>query len=125
MDDMSQKLMSLMNDPEIMSKIQGLSGLLSQDSKQKQIKPPEPKPPEPPPKSNEQMLPLDMMGTMMKIMPIINSMKEEDETTRLLKALRPFLSEARRKKLDEGIRLMRIMRMLPLLKGTDMFEMFK
>lgn len=30
MDDMSQKLMSLMNDPEIMSKIQGLSGLLSQ-----------------------------------------------------------------------------------------------
>ena len=27
MDDMSQKLMSLMNDPEIMSKIQGLSGL--------------------------------------------------------------------------------------------------
>lgn len=122
---MSQKLMSLMNDPEIMSKIQGLSGLLSQDSKQEQIKPPEPKPPEPPPKSNEQMLPLDMMGTMMKIMPIINSMKEEDETTRLLKALRPFLSEARRKKLDEGIRLMRIMRMLPLLKGTDMFEMFK
>ncbi len=125
MDDMSQKLMSLMNDPEIMSKIQGLSGLLSQDSKQEQIKPPEPKPPEPHPKSNEQMLPLDMMGTMMKIMPIINSMKEEDETTRLLKALRPFLSEARRKKLDEGIRLMRIMRMLPLLKGTDMFEMFK
>ena len=125
MDDMSQKLMSLMNDPEIMSKIQGLSGLLSQDSKQEQIKPPEPKPPEPPPKSNEQMLPLDMMGTMMKIMPIINSMKEEDETTRLLKALRPFLSEARRKKLDEGIRLMRIIRMLPLLKGTDMFEMFK
>ncbi len=125
MDDMSQKLMSLMNDPEIMSKIQGLSGLLSQDSKQEQINPPEPKPPEPLPKLNEQMLPLDMMGTMMKIMPIINSMKEEDETTRLLKALRPFLSEARRKKLDEGIRLMRIMRMLPLLKGTDMFEMFK
>lgn len=125
MDDMSQKLMSLMNDPEIMSKIQGLSGLLSQDGRQEQINPPEPKPQEPHPKSNEQMLPLDMMGTIMKIMPIINSMKEEDETTRLLKALRPFLSEARRKKLDEGIRLMRIMRMLPLLKGTDMFEMFK
>ena len=125
MDDMSQKLMSLMNDPEIMSKIQGLSGLLSQDGRQEQINPPEPKPLEPHPKSNEQMLPLDMMGTIMKIMPIINSMKEEDETTRLLKALRPFLSEARRKKLDEGIRLMRIMRMLPLLKGTDMFEMFK
>lgn len=125
MDDMSQKLMSLMNDPEIMSKIQGLSGLLSQDSKQEQIKPPEPKPPEPPPKSNEQMLPLDMMGTMMKIMPILNTFKEDDETTCLLKALRPFLSEERRKKLDEGIRLMRIMRLLPLLKGTDMFEMFR
>ena len=66
-----------------------------------------------------------MMGTMMKIMPILNTFKEDDETTCLLKALRPFLSEEKRKKLDEGIRLMRIMRLLPLLKGTDMFEMFR
>ena len=122
MDDMSQKLMSLMNDPEIMSKIQGLSGLLSQGEPQEQ---PKPKPPEPPPKPNESMLPMDMMGTMMKIMPILNTFKEDDETTCLLKALRPFLSEEKRKKLDEGIRLMRIMRLLPLLKGTDMFEMFR
>ena len=55
MDDMSQKLMSLMNDPEIMSKIQGLSGLLSQGEPQEQ---PKPKPPEPPPKPNESMLPM-------------------------------------------------------------------
>ena len=122
MDDMSQKLMSLMNDPEIMSKIQGLSGLLSQGEPQEQ---PKPKPPEPPPKPNESMLPMDMMGTMMKIMPILNTFKEDDETTCLLKALRPLLSEEKRKKLDEGIRLMRIMRLLPLLKGTDMFEMFR
>ena len=72
MDDMSQKLMSLMNDPEIMSKIQGLSGLLSQGEPQEQ---PKPKPPEPPPKPNESMLPMDMMGTMMKIMPILNTFK--------------------------------------------------
>lgn len=126
MDDMSQKLMSLMNDPEIMSKIQGLSGLLSQGEPQQEQ--PKPKPPEPPPKPSESMLPMDimdMMGTMMKIMPILNTLKEDDETTRLLKALRPFLNEERRKKLDEGIRLMRIMRLLPLLKGTDMFEMFR
>lgn len=124
MDDMSQKLMSLMNDPEIMSKIQGLSGLLSQGEQQEQ---PKPKPPEPmqKPKQNDPLLPMDMMGTIMKIMPLINSLKEDDETICLLKALRPFLSETRRKKLDEGIRLMRIMRLLPLLKGTDMFEMFR
>lgn len=122
MDDMSQKLMSLMNDPEIMSKIQGLSGLLSQGEKQEQ---PKQKPPEPMPKQNEPLLPMDMMGTMMKIMPLINSLKEDDETICLLRALRPFLSESRRQKLDEGIRLMRIMRLLPLLKGTDMFEMFR
>lgn len=125
MDDMSQKLMSLMNDPEIMSKIQGLSGLLSQGEQQEQPKQPKQKLPEPPPKQNEPLLPMDMMGTMMKIMPLINSLKEDDETICLLKALRPFLSESRRRKLDEGIRLMRIMRLLPLLKGTDMFEMFR
>lgn len=122
MDDMSQKLMSLMNDPEIMSKIQGLSGLLSQGEAKEE---PKQKPPEPLSKPSEPILPMDMMGTMMKIMPLLNSLKEEDETTRLLKALRPFLSDTRQKKLDEGIRLMRIMRLLPLLKGTDMFELFR
>lgn len=123
MDDMSQKLMSLMNDPEIMSKIQGLSGLLSQGEAPNEQ--PKPKSPDPPPKPSEPMLPIDMMGTMMKIMPLLNSLQEEDETTRLLKALRPFLSESRQKKLDEGIRLMRIMRLIPLFKGTDIFEMFR
>jgi len=46
MDDMSQKLMSLMNNPEIMSKIQGLSGLLSQGEPQEQPKPKSPEPPQ-------------------------------------------------------------------------------
>lgn len=124
MDDMSQKLMSMMNDPEIMSKIQGLSGLLSQGSHEEA--PPLPKEESvPKPESSASPFPMEMMGTVMKLMPLMNSFKEDDETTRLLKALRPFLSESRRKKLDEAIRLMRIMKLIPLLKGTDMFDFFK
>ncbi len=122
MDDMSQKLMSMMNDPEIMSKIQGLSGLLSQGNhEQATPEPPQPSPPVPEPSS----LPPEMMNTMMKLMPIVNSLREDDETTTLLKAMRPFLSEGRQKKLDEGIRLIRIIKLLPVLKGTDMFNLFK
>lgn len=122
MDDMSQKLMSMMNDPEIMSKIQGLSGLLSQGNHEE---PPRPPKEETPAKADASPFPMEMMGTVMKLMPLMNSFREDDETTRLLKALRPFLSEERRKKLDEAIRLMRIMKLIPLLKGSDMFDLFK
>ncbi len=122
MDDMSQKLMSMMNDPEIMSKIQGLSGLLSQGNHEEATPEPSQVSPSIPEPSS---FPPEMMSTMMKLMPIMNSFREDDETTTLLKAMRPFLSESRQKKLDEGIRLIRIIKLLPLLKGTDMFSLFK
>lgn len=125
MDDMSQKLMSMMNDPEIMSKIQGLSGLLSQGSNSVE-EAPKPLKEEISQQPNDNFaFPSDMMGAMMKLMPLMNSFREDDETTRLLKALRPFLSEPRQKKLDEAIRLMRIMKLLPLLKNTDILSFFK
>ena len=56
---------------------------------------------------------------MSALMPLLGSLKSEDETTRLLDAIRPFLSEERRLKLDKAKKLIRIMRLLPLLREAD------
>ena len=44
-------------------------------------------------------------------------MNKEDDNTRFISALRPLLSEDRRKKADEAMKFLKLMEMLPLLKG--------
>ena len=50
----------------------------------------------------------------------MKSMDREDDSTRLLRALRPFLHEERSRRLDGAIRLLGIMKVLPLLKGAGL-----
>ena len=53
-------------------------------------------------------------------------MGTEDDSTRLLRAVKPFLKEERARRVDGAIRLLSIMKILPLLKnsGTDLFNLF-
>lgn len=60
------------------------------------------------------MLGDDMTKTLAAV---AGRMHEEDDRTRFLQALRPLLSEERQKKADEAMRFLRLMDMLPLLKG--------
>ena len=57
--------------------------------------------------------------------PLLHSFREEDESTRLLQALKPFMHEERAKRIDGAIRLLHMMKLLPLLKGTglDLFSL--
>ena len=63
----------------------------------------------------------DMLGMVMKLAPLLGSMNEENDSTRLLYALKPFLSEKRRQRIDKSVRLLGIMRILPLIKETGIF----
>lgn len=58
----------------------------------------------------------DILSKITKFLPILGKMKGDDETTILLNALRPFLSEHRRKRLDDAGKMLRIMRILPFIK---------
>lgn len=62
-----------------------------------------------------------MLQTLMKLAPLLSSFKQEDDNTRLLHALRPLLKEPRRKKLDDAIRMMQMLRVIPLLKNQGIF----
>jgi hypothetical protein len=53
-----------------------------------------------------------------KLAPLLGKLNEEDDMTRLLHALRPYLSGARLKRAEEADRIVSVMRVLPLLRQT-------
>ncbi len=59
----------------------------------------------------------ETLQAMTRLLPLLNSFQQEDDNTRLLHALRPMLGEERRKKLDEAVKIMQMLRLLPLLKN--------
>lgn len=59
----------------------------------------------------------ELLQAMGKVLPLLNRFQQEDDNTRFLHALRPLLGEERRRKLDESIRIMQMLRLLPLLKN--------
>ncbi len=56
-----------------------------------------------------------------RLAPLLSGLKNEDENTRLLNSLRPFLSGDREKRLDEAIRMLRMLKVMPLLKDQHLF----
>lgn len=132
MDDMSSRLSEILSDPASMEKLKNLAAMFG-GSKQEDSPPPQPvsQPSQPsqqraPSRSAPQMPNMDpqLMNTMMKLAPALSMMKQEDGSTQLLRALRPFLGESRRKKLDEALRLLQLARMLPYLKESGLFQSF-
>ena len=123
MDDLASKLGELLNSPGALDSMKSLAGLLGGTSAPAQSSAPQSSAPQPPAPQSEQDSPLagmdgDMMQMIMKVAPLLSGFRQEDDSTRLLRALRPMLSEERQKKLDEGTKLLQLMRMLPLLKNS-------
>ena len=142
MDDLSQKLSAMLKDPNIMSQVQSVLNSMgggnsapqqSSQSNPVYTAPPASSGPAPssgtsgPPASGPSFgnlagilggLDMNTLGLIAKLAPMMQSFQTEDNSTRLLHALRPMLSEARQKKLDEAVRLLQMMRMLPVLKSS-------
>ncbi len=80
--------------------------------------------PEPPPESEPLPGGLDpeLMNKLMKLLPLLQQ-GGDSARARLIQALKPLLSQSRRKKADEALRLLRLMEVLPLL-GQAGIELF-
>lgn len=121
MDDLASKLGELLNNPGSLEQIKNLAGLLGGAASNSQ-------PPAPQPEQKESTpgapgipgVDGEMLQTIMKIAPMLSTFRQEDDSTRLLRALRPMLCEERQKKLDEAIKLLQLMRLMPLLKGSNL-----
>lgn len=118
MDSMSDAISKLLEDPETVKQIMSLKDLLMSDEEQSNSGTPILTKPEP--KVQLPSVPNDTLQTVMKLMPLLSDMQKDDDTTRLLKALRPFLSVERRNKLDEAAKLLRLTKLLPLIRQLNL-----
>lgn len=70
------------------------------------------------PRSNSAPNFADMLGNaqmIAKISSIMGAMNKKDDRTRLIEALKPLLSENRRKRADDAIQMMKLFEILPAL----------
>ncbi|MBQ3285115.1 MAG: hypothetical protein IJH40_05685 [Ruminococcus sp.] len=125
-DDLSEKLSGILSDPEAMRDIAALASQLGVDASGLHTQ--ESQPP-PKPQSDPASLLGNLSGSddtvkqLMALAPMLGSLKQDDDTTRLLDAIRPFLSEERRIKLDKAKRLIKVMKLMPLLKDLPLFDL--
>jgi hypothetical protein len=63
----------------------------------------------------------EMLGTMQSLAPLMSSYSADDEVSRLLNALRPFLGEEKLRRLDQAQRLMKLIKVIPLIKDSGLF----
>ena len=108
MEDLNEKLTRLLSSPEGMEKIQSMMAALGGSLPQEEPPAVETSPPP----SAEPGVDMAALG---KILPVLSRMNQENEDTRLLAALRPYLHGQRAERLEESMRLLRLMKLLPLL----------
>lgn len=136
MDDLSATLNQILSDPQSMNQIKGIMDSMGLGGNQAEAQPaPAPAPAAPAPAAPAAPAATglaglsalsglgglangDMMAKLVQLAPIISKVQEEDDTTRLLHALKPLLSEARQKKLDEAVKIIHMLHLLPIIKET-------
>lgn len=123
MPDLQEQLNKILSNPEALRQVQSLGEQLGLGGNNPPPKPPEPAPPPPPQQNGLQnnMMSGDMLKLFSKIAPLMNSFKNDDETTVLLHSLRPFLSPERRDKLEKAEKMLKLLKLLPLIKDNGLF----
>ena len=71
------------------------------------------------PKESEDS-PIDI-GMMMKLGGMLSDFTQEDDRTRLLQDLKPFLSDTRRNKIDNAVKLLRLLKIAEKAKNENLF----
>ena len=106
MDELSEKLSSLLSDPQGMDKIKEMAqNLLGQTSDA----------PEP------ETGPDPDIGKIAKILSLIKGPSGNDDRVKLLLALKPNLSKERQQKVDSAIKILKLIELAPLFKDAGIF----
>ncbi len=114
MDDLSEKLAAVLNDPESMQKVRSVAESILGDSKEKE------------PKGETTDLSGLLGASELKgLVSIISRFNEggNDARSQLLRALKPHLSEPRREKVETAIKILKIIELLPLLKESGLLKL--
>ena len=119
-EQLSSLLAPILNDPNAMAGIAdaaaqlGLGDILSGGSDSLSA-PPEQK--KDPPAPDRGMLSGDLLSAAGKLAPLLGEINKDDDTTRLLCALKPFLHGERAKRLEDAERIVRLLRIASSMRS--------
>ena len=102
MDDLEQKLSSLLQDPAALERVGSLLQSLGAEEPPAASSEPEPAAP-------------SLDGLLSQLGPLLSASAGNSPDTALLQALRPYLHGEREKRLDDALHLLRLKGLLPLL----------
>ena len=123
MDDLTEKLTSLLQDPKGMEQIKNIAQSFLQQNTPVQPAPASSGTPDATASSGLDISP-DMLQTVAKLTSVFKTQNTEDDDIRFLMALKPLLSEERRARADTAMKLMKMMKLLPALTESGIFSMF-
>ena len=55
---------------------------------------------------------------------MLHSLNQEDDSVRLLRALKPLLSSGRRERVEQAVKMLRLMNLLPILAESGLLSNF-
>ena len=123
MDDLSAAIRDLLQDPQSMAQIQSLAQSLGlNDAQQAPSNTVNPLQALLPAAASPAQNTDPMLSAIMRAAPLLAKVNEEDDAARLLSALRPLLSEARQKKIDDAGRILKLLHLLPLLRESGLLQ---
>ena len=120
MEDLNAKLQEILGSEEGMRQLQemanalGLSGSLSDSNIQQ---------PPPSPQSSDNSLPISP-ADLAKLGGLLQQTSTDSPAAGLLRALRPLLKESRQKKVDEAIKILRLLSLWPVLQQSGLLKGF-
>lgn len=106
MDDLSEKLSEILNNPDSMAQVRQMAESMLGTEKEAE---------------NENFADAETVG---KIMQVVKRLKSggDDDRTALLLALKPHLHQEKREKVDKAVKLLKIIEILPSLKESGFLD---
>ncbi len=113
MDDLTSLLSGLINSPQGMEQLKNMAGaLLGNQNAESVVE-----------NTKESSLPNISPGEIAGVMKMMNILKQDnnDSRAKLLLSIRPHLSEHRQKRVDDAVKILRLIQILPLVKELGLF----
>lgn len=117
MDDISEKLAEILNDPDSLNRVREMAENILGDKDKSDSKPPQ--------NDFSSFFGSDIDPAQIgKIISVMSRLKSDrdDNRAKLLLALKPHLSAPRQEKVDTAIKLLKLIDLLPFLKDSGMFD---
>lgn len=115
MDDLTSRVQEILGSEEGMKQLQEMAKALGLSTE------PEPAPVQSSVPLADGGLPLNP-ADLLKLQQLFSQMQTNTPATQLLQALRPLLKEERRHKVDEALRMMRLLSLWPALQQSGLLQ---